>query len=147
MLRILFFVLLSANPVLAGPDRISVLMGSHHANPGQSFEEFNPGVFLEWRSGGRHSYSVGAYRNSYGRGTVAAGVNYPILQRGAFQADIFAGAAHYPREGRTFAISAGDVVPMLGLRLRYRALYLLTLPGDGKVADFVVGYGLSFPLQ
>ena len=51
------------------------------------------------------------------------------------------------RDGEDFAVSVGDVVPMLGVRLRYRSLYLLTLPGDGEAADFVVGYGLTFPLQ
>ncbi len=147
MTRLAALLLLLATPAWAGPDRVSILLGSHHAGARDAFEEFNPGLFLEWETEGRLSYSVGAYRNSYGRGTIAAGVNYPLIESDDFEADIFAGAANYPRDGEDFAVSVGSVVPMLGLRLRYRSLYMLTLPGDGEVADFVVGFGVTFPLQ
>lgn len=148
MIRFLTFSLLCiANTALADPDRAWVLLGSHHANATTEFEETNPGVFLEWDTEGRHSYSVGAFRNSYGGASVAGAVNYPLFEQEHFTADVFAGLAHYPGDGDRLVVSFGDVVPMLGLRLRYRSLYLLTLPGDGEATDFVVGYGLTFPLQ
>jgi len=145
MIRALLFLLFATSPAVADPDRVAVLLGSHHIGAAEEFEEVNPGLFLEWETEGP-SYSVGIFRNSYGRASIAAAAHWPIYERGGFLADITAGAAYYPEDGRTIRIAIGDVVPILGIRARYKSAYLLAVPNDGAVADYVVGFGLTFAL-
>lgn len=60
--------------------------------------------------------SVGAYRNSYGRGSLAATVALPVARWRDGEVSIFAGAALYPQDGRQFRAHLGDLVPMAGCR-------------------------------
>jgi len=138
-------------PALAGgllPDRASVLLASHHVNASQRFEEINPGLFLTWedRAFGL-DYSLGAYRNSYGRGSAAAFAALPVVRWREGEISFSLGAAYYPGNGRTFRLHAGDVVPMAGLQLRHRALFVQVLPSDGRHTAAVVAAGLTFPLK
>ena len=68
MIRAILISFVLAAPVHADPDRISILLSSYHVDAKQDFEQVNPGGFLTWenRMGGL-DYSLGAYRNSYGR--------------------------------------------------------------------------------
>lgn len=59
---ILFFMAAAA---FAGPDRVSILIGSRHY-PSGNYEELNPGVFVGWYDNRGNDWTVGAYRNSYG---------------------------------------------------------------------------------
>jgi len=154
MLRFLLQVAFAAFfcvPAFAGgllPDRASVLVASHHVNASQRFEELNPGLFLTWedRAFGL-DYSLGAYRNSYGRGSVAAFAALPVVRWREGEISLSLGAAYYPGNGRTFRLHAGDVVPMAGLQLRHRAFLVQVLPSDGRHTAAVVAAGLTFPLQ
>lgn len=129
----------------AGPDRLSIHLGSHHVNAQEEFEEFNPGLFVSWDRS--LSYTLGAFRNSYGDVSVAATVAYPLLRRDLYRLTAFVGWAHYPENGRKFRVHHGDVVPVAGLRLHYRSLFVQFLPGDGSVADAVLSFGVSIPLR
>jgi len=126
------------------PNRVSMLIGSHHVG-GLGFEERNPGVFVTWERSPL-DFTVGAYRNSYGRGSVAATVAVPIWSRASAEISLFGGAAYYPKDGRRFAMHAGDLVPIGGLQIRYRNLFLQAIPGNGKHVDAVIGVGMTWAL-
>ncbi|MGR3514285.1 MAG: hypothetical protein ACU0GG_16105 [Paracoccaceae bacterium] len=144
----------------AGPDRASVLVGSHHANVQIEVEEINPGLFLEWQMDSsafalpelrpdlqrRPSVVAGAFRNSFGDGAAALAVALPVFGEDAVQGDLFLGAAWYPGNGDQVTIAIGDIVPLGGLRLSYRNAFLLALPGDGETFDALFAFGLTFPL-
>lgn len=130
----------------AGPDRVSVLFGSHHVNASRSFEEVNPGVFVTWENPRLH-WTVGAYRNSYGRASVSATVALPVLRWREGEASLFAGAALYPKDGRTFGVHVGDVVPLAGVQVRHQNMFMQVIPLDGNLADAVVSVGVTFPIK
>jgi hypothetical protein len=140
------FICLLALPS-AAQDRVSVLIGSHHAGASQPFEGRNPGLILTWEDRGGLDLSVAAYRNSYGRTSVAALAGLPVAHWRGGAASVVAGLAWYPQDGRTFTVHAGDVVPLIGLQLRHRHAFLLILPGDGKAADAVIAAGITFRLE
>ncbi|MEL6799785.1 MAG: hypothetical protein AAFO80_07895 [Pseudomonadota bacterium] len=129
----------------APPDRVSIHLGSRHVNAQEEFEEFNSGLFLSWDRS--FSYTFGAFQNSYGDVSVAATMAFPVLQRPAWRMNFFAGWAYYPDTGRNFRLHHGDVVPVAGLRVYYRHLFVQFLPGDGQVADAVFSFGLTFPFR
>lgn len=143
----LTLLLLSLAPPAAAQDRVSVLIGSHHAGASQSFEGRNPGLILTWEDRGGLDLSVAAYRNSYGRTSVAALAGLPVAHWRGGAASVVAGLAWYPQDGRDFPVHAGDVVPLVGLQLRHRAAFVLILPGDGKAADAVIAAGITFQLE
>ncbi len=148
MLRFLLPVLagLAAAPAAAAPpDRLSVLIGSYHASPGQDFEEFNPGLFLTWEGPVLDS-SIGAYRNSYGKGAVAVAAAWPFLEGEHYALSLFLGAAYYPEDGRRFRYHLGDIVPLGGLQARAGPLFFQAIPGDGDEADAVFSFGVTMPL-
>jgi hypothetical protein len=134
-------------PAFAGPpDRISILMGSYHADATLDFEQTNPGLFLDWDNPFGTTVTVGVYRNSYGRRSLALSASRTIFQRGRASLDGFVGLAHYPGEGHKVPIAIGDVVPIAGLKLRYGKAFALMIPGDGKTTDAIFAYGLSVDL-
>lgn len=137
--------LILASPATADPDRISILLGSQHPGANVSYEQINLGVFLTWedRTWGL-DYSVGAYRNSYGRASVAATAALPVIERGQLALAVFGGLALYPGNGQNFAVSAGDLVPIAGLQARLGHGFVQVMPGDGMA---VVAFGLTFPLD
>jgi hypothetical protein len=138
-------LLLSGNPADAGPDRLSVLLGSHHLSPAEEFEEFNPGLFLTWE-GPVFDTTAGLFRNSYGRGAVALTAAYPFYESGRFQFSGFLGAAYYPENGRNFRYHLGDVVPLGGLQARFGPVFVQAIPGDGEEADGLFAFGFTVPL-
>ena len=93
------------------------------------------------------SYSVGAYRNSYGRASIAATAGYSFLQRGDLDLSVFGGVALYPKDGRNFAVHAGDFVPIGGLQARYRNAFMQVIPSDGLSTDAIVSFGVTFPAK
>lgn len=130
----------------ADPDRVSILIGSSHLNAKMEFEESNPGVFLTWE-GRRVDLTVGAYRNSYGKASVAATASVPVLRWGKGEASVFAGLALYPGDGRKFAAHVGDIVPLVGLQVRHGNAFAQIIPSDGYVVDAIVSFGLTFELE
>ena len=132
-----------AVPVAAEPpDRISLHLGSAHFGVETDFEEINPGVFLTWER--RLNYSVGAFRNSYGRMSVAATAGYDLWEQGRARLEVFGGLAHYPKDGRRLTGWSHDFVPLVGLRAHYDPVFISVLPGDGDTMDGVVTFGLTF---
>lgn len=134
----------------AGPDRISFLIGSNHVGSTVSYEEVNPGVFLTWSellANGNLDFSVGAFRNSYGDGSLAAAVALPIVRREAFGIDVFASLAWYPGNGDRFAHAWGDVVPLAGLQMRYRNMFMQAIPGGGDAVDATLTFGFTFAIN
>lgn len=145
MIRAALIMAALAAPAHAGPDRVSILLGSHHVDPKMEFNERNLGMFATWERG-QVDYSVGAYRNSFNKTSVAATVGYRFAEGGDWSLSAFVGAAHYPEDGRNFSVSAGDVVPIGGLQARYKNTFVSIMPSDGKSTDAVVSFGLTFEL-
>lgn len=146
------------------PDRVSVLMGTHHAfeipmtaalTGDHDWTEVNPGVFLTWE--GKHDaplgaldWSVGAYRNSFGDLSIAAVASLDLIEweaRGGGALGVFAGLAHYPDTGQHFAVHWGDVVPLGGVQLRQGNLFVQVLPGKFEPLSPIVSFGLTFDLN
>lgn len=147
LLRLSLLLFLTSSPALAeGPNRLSVLLGSHHLDANLAFEEKNPGVFLDWLRADGLSWSLGAYRNSFGKPTVAALAGLNLFESETMRFDLFGGLAHYPGDGRKNRFSIGDLTPLAGLRAEYRGLFVLAIPSDGKVTDGILAFGVSVPL-
>lgn len=140
------FLVFLGQPVVAGPDRLSFLVGSQHigAEPGV-FQDFNPGLFVTWER--NVDWSLGAYWNSYGKVSIAGVVGFPLIRSAEGSVSLFAGLAWYPEDGRNYAIHAGDIVPLVGLQARYRNLFVQVVPSDGVHVDAIVSAGLTFSLK
>lgn len=137
---------LTVAPAAAGPDRLSFLIGSHHVNSSQDFNEINPGVFVTWENPNLH-WTVGVYHNSYKRVSVSATVAVPVIRWDHGEASIFAGAALYPKDGRTFSVHVGDVVPLAGVQVRHKNMFAQLIPLDGNIADAIISVGLTIPIK
>jgi hypothetical protein len=130
---------------LAGPDRLSILLGSHHVNAKEDFQEFNPGVFATWERG--LDYTVGVYYNSYERVSVLASIGYGFDVAQDFEIGVFAALALYPGDGDRFSHSFGDVVPLAGVQARYKNVFVQFIPADGDSLDSLFTVGLTFELD
>lgn len=141
---------LTAVSAMAGPDRVSILLASHHVNATQGFEEINPGLFLTWTGVAwkeRLDLGLGAYRNSYGHGSLAATAAVPLVRKESWGLELFGALAWYPGDGDKFRHAMGDVVPLAGLQARYRTLFVQAIPSSGTSTDGVLSFGLTFPLD
>lgn len=130
---------------LANPDRISFLLGSEHINARRDFQEFNPGVFLTWERD--LNYSAGLYYNSYEKVSALASVGYEIEVAPKFNISAFFALALYPGDGDEFSVSAGDLVPLVGVQARYKNVFVQFIPADGDALDGLITVGLSFELD
>lgn len=129
----------------AGPDRLSILLGSSHVNATRDFQEFNPGVFLTWER--QLNYSVGLYYNSYKEISALASVGYDYEVATDFDVGAFFALAIYPGDGDEFEYSAGDLVPLAGLQARYKNVFVQFIPADGDSLDALFTFGLTFELD
>lgn len=123
-------LLLFSTPVSADimPDRISVLVGSHHVNSSEEYNESNPGLFLTW-----DQWTVGAYENSYSDISFAVTREWELTEH----ADIFVGAATY-----------GDsIMPLAGLQLHAGPFFAQIIPSDGKYVDAIISFGLTYEIR
>lgn len=141
MTRAILILALVAAPATA-QDSLTVLLGSHHVAAQVEFEERNPGIILTWDRDPL-DWSVGVYRNSYGRTTVAGFASLPLIEGEFVSVSAVAGAAHYPEDGRTFLIHAGDWVPLVGLHVQSGPLSILLMPSDGQATDAVIAAGVT----
>ncbi len=130
----------------AAQDRASVLIGSHHVGAVVPFREFNPGLFLTWDLE-PVDLTIGAYRNSFGKPSVAAFASLPLIEWDGGAVEALAGITLYPEDGRLFAIHVGDVVPLVGLNVRHGNAFAQIMPGDGKHADAVIAFGITFHIE
>lgn len=149
-LAAVFCAVIAADPVQAGPDRASVLLGSHHVNASRNFEEANPGLFLTWSGAmwqNRLDLGFGAFRNSYGDGSLAVTTAWPIARHESWGIDLFGALAWYPGNGGQFSHALGDMVPLAGVQARYRNLFMQAIPSGGNTADAVISFGLTFGLE
>lgn len=156
----LFLIFNVLAPAHAGPDRLSLMLGSHHANIQFEVEEVNPGLFLEWEFRNppallpvlrgnldrQPSLVAGAFRNSFGDGALSLAVAMPFYGTGIFEVDVVAGGAWYPGNGDRVAVSVGDFIPIGALRVQYGKTFLLAFPGDGENFDALFAFGLTVPL-
>lgn len=131
-----------AGPAAADPDRATLLLGSHHVAAAVPFEAVNPGVILTWDRDPL-DWSIGAWRNSYGRLSAAVLAELPLVE-GDLSVGLVGGLALYPQDGRHFAAHLGDVVPLAGLHIQADALSILIMPSDGKATDGVIAVGITF---
>lgn len=128
----------------AGPDRLSLLVGSKHVGAEREFNEQNPGLFATWENRGAFDLSLGVYENSFSNVSIAATAALPVYEKGEFQASVFGGLALYPGDGDEFLVHAGDVVPLGGLQVRYRNVFVQAMPAGDMT---VVAAGLTIPLH
>lgn len=145
MIRVIALILALLAMPAAAQDRITLMLGSAHVADGGRYDGRNPGLILTWEST-RADISIGAYRNSYGRGSLVAMAALPVITRDDWRLGLALGLAWYPQDGRTFPVHLGDVVPLAGLQLRHRNLALLILPGDGRTSRATIAAGLTFPI-
>ncbi|KJZ20228.1 hypothetical protein [Loktanella sp. S4079] len=152
--------LLSASPVIAGgcrplqPDGVAVLLGSHHIQAQQDFNEFNPGVFLSWDCDIANP-RVGVHRNSMSEisTSISFTSDFLKLSKAGFDLHPFFGFAHYPGSGDEVPINVGksDIIPIVGLELTHEAVpaFIQYLPGDVEMGDFahLWTFGLKFDLN
>ena len=138
--------MLLPSAALAGPDRISVLLGSEHVGATRDFQEINPGVFLTWEQQ-VFDYSVGSFYNSHEDVSVLGSIGYDFELAPELEIGVFTGLALYPGEGDQFSHSLGDVVPLAGLQARYRNVFGQVIPADGSTVDAVLTFGLTFGLD
>lgn len=148
MALLLVAILVSAPGLaLAGPDRISFLLGSAHVETAREFEEVNPGVFVTWEDRWNGlDYSLGAYRNSFGGVSTAATAALPLFTAASMEVSVFAGVAIYPGDGDEFLYHAGDLVPLGGIQLRRDPVFLQIMPGGGD-PDAIISFGVTIPLE
>ena len=141
---LLFGALLPCS-AFAGPDRVSVLLGSDHLGASRDYQELNPGIILTWERG--LNYSAGLYYNSYKKASALAAIGYGYEIRHDFEIGIFAGVAFYPGDGERFRHAVGDLVPLVGLQARYRHVFAQLLPRAADSVDAILTVGLTFELQ
>ncbi len=134
-------IALTATAATAGPDRAYILAGSKHLGTDYDFNEVNPGLFLTWELD-RFDVTVGAYHNSYGKGSMAASVAYPLVRGDDWSVDAFAGLATY------FGTHNPDVVPMAGLQARYGPAFVQYVPvPGGQYISGLISFGLTFEIE
>lgn len=130
---------------VAGPDRLSVLLGSEHVNASREFQEFNPGIFLTWER--QFNYSAGLYYNSYKEVSPLVSVGYDWDIAPNFDLGAFFAVALYPGDGDEFSHAIGDLVPFVGLQARYKNVFVQFIPADGDSLDALFTFGLTFALD
>ena len=148
MLRAIYFLFFSSvfvQSAAAGPDKVSIMLGSAHINSTVDYNEFNPGVFVTWDRGRR--YTIGAFKNSYSKTSVAAMVAWPLTGTSKWTLDATAGIAFYHDDAVKFPTHWGSFVPIAGLQFRTEHYFIQMFPGDGDVTDMIFSFGLSFPLN
>ena len=138
-------LLLCPLAALAGPDRVSFLIGSEHLGAEEEFEEFNPGIFLTWEHG--VDLTAGVFRNSYGSAAPSVTISAPLVESGEFALSWTAGLAYYPGDGDRIDFAIGDVVPLLGLRADLGPIFIQAFPVDGETADAVIAFGVTIDLD
>lgn len=143
-MKTLIAAALIALATTANADRISVLIGSRHIGA-TGFEGTNPGLFYTFERD-RLGLSLGAFRNSYGKASVAAFASWDLLAWDGGVLAVFGGVAHYPGDGRTMRIHARDVVPLAGMQLRQGHFFAQVIPMDGAPVDALISFGLTFDL-
>jgi hypothetical protein len=134
---------------VADPDSLAVLLGSHHVSDAE-FEEVNPGLFVMWEGvavRGRVDLGFGGFRNSYDGFSLAVNAAYPLYRTEDWGVDLFAALAWYPGDGDRFVHAIGDIVPIGGLQVRYRNVFVQAIPSGGKTVDAIFTYGLVFALN
>lgn len=135
-----------ATTATAGPDRVSVLVGSKHFGS-SGFNEKNYGVFLTWEDLGPVDVSVGAFKNSYYKTSVAVTAALPVYDWGTGEISLFAGIAHYPEDGRNFKYGMQDIVPIGGIQARQGNMFVQFTPMDGKPVDALIAFGFTMSLN
>lgn len=131
----------------AGPDRLSITIGSYHTDTSYDWHEVNPGVFLTWENVGPLDLSLGAFRNSFGGAAVAAVAAFPLIDWQSGQLAVFGGLGWYPGHGDEFLAHAGDLVPMGGLQLRQGNVFVQLMPGKIEPPEAIIAVGLTFKLN
>lgn len=129
----------------AGPDRVSILLGSEHFNANEDFQEFNPGVFFTWER--TLDYSVGVFYNSYEEVSALASIGYDFWEGENWAFGVFGALALYPGDGDRFDLAVGDVIFLGGLQGRYGNFFGQLIPGNGQSTDAVLAVGLTFELE
>lgn len=144
MIKILFAFIFFCQPAFAGPDRVSILIGSKHFG-GSNFNEVNPGVLLTWE-GPVVDVTAGIFENSYGDMAPSVLASVPVLTWGTGEVSIFAGLAYYGQRAARMKYSAGGLIPVGGVQIRQGYGFLQVMPSDGKPVDAILAFGLTFPM-
>lgn len=132
MLRATIISVLLATPAAADvlPDRFGLVVSSHHVNPQQHFEEFNPGVYLAW-DGETFDKQTALFQNSLGDPAFAItfSTNHLTASLGGFSAASFLGTAYYG-DGAAMDYNLNGWIPFGGLRIFHDVspLGLLIMP-------------------
>jgi hypothetical protein len=132
---------LITTPIHAGPNRVSITLGSQHVGSTYEFDNRNLGLFLSWGN-----TSIGVYHNSFSKTSVAVTQALPLIRKDDAEVNLFVGLSLYPGDGDKFVAHVGDVVLIGGVQARYENAFIQVMPGDGVNLDAVVTAGLTFEL-
>ena len=137
-----------ADPIEA-PDRIFLLVGSHHALPlAETFpyDETNPGILLGWDKPIQgFDLAFGVYENSFSdiSGILALGKTWALTDTINLRALI--GVSNYDEEDPIFQPLGGGLVIIPFLQINWRNAFVQATPlPDPDNAGIVFTYGLTF---
>lgn len=130
--------------VPAHADRVSVMLGSKHIGA-TGFNEVNPGFFYTFEN--TVDLTLGAYYNSYGKGSFSVTVAKSFYENNGLQLQVFGGIATYPNAGRYVRAHLGNLVPIVGIQAIYGNTYLQLIPGDGKPVAGILAAGLTWKVN
>ncbi|MDX8355843.1 hypothetical protein SLH47_26130 [Cognatiyoonia sp. IB215182] len=123
MLRAAIMSILLGAPAAADvlPDRVGLIVGSHHVNPQQDFEEFNPGVYLAW-DGEIFDGQTALFQNSLGDPALAItfSLKHMTASWGGLNTASFLGTAYYG-DGAARDYNLNGWIPFGGLRISHDA--------------------------
>lgn len=148
----IMLVVLATCKAIAGPDRVSILTNSDHIGfRYQGFNEQNPGVFLTWDDAIAPTVdlSIGGYLNSYANVSVMVAATWLPLEVGQCEAGLFAGAVHYPGNGRYEPTSIGgsDVIAMGGVQVICGPIFVQAIPASTDFSRAIVAVGITMEIE
>lgn len=146
----LVLVVLATCKAYAGPDRVSILTNSDHVGFKREYHEQNLGVFLTWDNAiaPNVDLSIGGYMNSFAKPSVMVAATWLPIEVGQCEAGLFAGAVHYPGNGRYEPTRiVGDVIGMGGLQVICGPIFVQAIPASTDFSRAIVAVGITMEIE
>lgn len=147
----LMLLVLATFKASAGPDRVSILTNSDHLGFKREYHEQNLGVFLTWDNAiaPNVDLSIGGYLNSFAKPSVMVAATWLPLEVGQCSAGLFAGAVHYPGNGRyePTSIAGSDVIGMGGVQVICGPVFVQAIPASTDFSRAIVAVGITMEIK
>lgn len=136
---LVLFVLLTCATTAVAQLSVTASLGSFHVDRSAGYNEFNPGVGIEYDVRGRFAVTVGTYYNSVRRQTWYAGVRVHAFEWNDLRFGAMVGAAtgyHEIRTSRRVVPMTDDEIMADPLRSRYPdAPWVKAIPKERKIRN------------